>query len=80
MPVFLSFDKCKHLLIQKYCSKLIISYYLTNLRKMSGKETKSEEKKPVLIKNATDLQRLKLEKLMKNPVSRIISFLSNILR
>lgn len=28
-----------------------------------------EEKKPVVIKNATDLQRLKLEKLMKNPVT-----------
>lgn len=35
---------------------------------MSDKESKSEEKKPVVIKNATDLQRLKLEKLMKNPV------------
>ncbi|KAL0838747.1 hypothetical protein ABMA28_016801 [Loxostege sticticalis] len=39
---------------------------------MSGKETKSEEKKPVLIKNATDLQRLKLEKLMKNPEKPIV--------
>lgn len=35
---------------------------------MSIKESKNEEKKPILIKNATDLQRLKLEKLMKNPV------------
>lgn len=35
---------------------------------MSEKEAKIEEKKPILIKNATDLQRLKLEKLMKNPV------------
>lgn len=36
---------------------------------MSDKESNSSEKKPVVIKNATDLQRLKLEKLMKNPVS-----------
>lgn len=35
---------------------------------MSDKESKNKEKKPVVIKNATDLQRLKLEKLMKNPV------------
>lgn len=34
---------------------------------MSNKD--KEEKKPIVIKNATDLQRLKLEKLMKNPVS-----------
>ncbi|CAH0564057.1 unnamed protein product [Brassicogethes aeneus] len=27
----------------------------------------SEEKKPIIIRNSTDLQRLKLEKLMKNP-------------
>lgn len=42
---------------------------------MSNKITSDsdEEKKPVLIKNATDLQRLKLEKLMKNPVSKIIN-------
>ncbi|CAH0715458.1 unnamed protein product, partial [Brenthis ino] len=37
---------------------------------MSDKE--SEEKKPVVIKNATDLQRLKLEKLMKNPDKPVI--------
>lgn len=36
---------------------------------MSNKESLKEEKKPIVIKNATDLQRLKLEKLMKNPVS-----------
>lgn len=36
---------------------------------MSDKKESSEEKKPIVIKNATDLQRLKLEKLMKNPVS-----------
>lgn len=38
---------------------------------MSSKTKKSdeEEKKPVVIKNATDIQRLKLEKLMRNPVS-----------
>ena len=35
-----------------------------------GSDTESKsEKKPIVIKNATDLQRLKLEKLMKNPVS-----------
>lgn len=28
-----------------------------------------EEEKPVVAKNAIDLQRLKLQKLMKNPVS-----------
>lgn len=33
-----------------------------------SKEAGDEEKKPIVIKNATDLQRLKLEKLMKNPV------------
>lgn len=27
-----------------------------------------DERKPVVIRNTTDLQRLKLEKLMKNPV------------
>ncbi|XP_041979210.1 PRKR-interacting protein 1 homolog [Aricia agestis] len=32
----------------------------------------SEEKKPVTIKNATDLQRLKLEKLMKNPDKPVV--------
>lgn len=30
-----------------------------------------EEKVIVKVKNATDLQRLKLEKLMKNPVSLV---------
>ncbi|KPI95598.1 PREDICTED: PRKR-interacting protein 1 homolog [Papilio xuthus] len=34
---------------------------------MSDKKESKEEKKPIVIKNATDLQRLKLEKLMKNP-------------
>lgn len=38
---------------------------------MSDKDT-TEEKKPVVIKNATDIQRLKLEKLMKNPVIFIL--------
>lgn len=28
------------------------------------------EEKPIVIRNTTDLQRLKLEKLMKNPVSK----------
>ncbi|XP_026327468.1 PRKR-interacting protein 1 homolog [Hyposmocoma kahamanoa] len=39
---------------------------------MSDKESKNEEKKPIVIKNATDLQRLKLEKLMKNPEKPVI--------
>lgn len=38
---------------------------------MSDKDT-TEEKKPVVIKNATDIQRLKLEKLMKNPDKPVI--------
>ncbi|KAJ8731284.1 hypothetical protein PYW07_004448 [Mythimna separata] len=38
---------------------------------MSDSETKSE-KKPIVIKNATDLQRLKLEKLMKNPDKPVV--------
>lgn len=40
----------------------------------SGKDKieEKDEKKPVVIRNATDLQRLRLEKLMKNPVSRKI--------
>ncbi|XP_023938497.2 PRKR-interacting protein 1 homolog [Bicyclus anynana] len=36
------------------------------------KEGGDEEKKPVVIKNATDLQRLKLEKLMKNPDKPVV--------
>lgn len=33
-------------------------------------DSESEEKpKPIIIRNTTDLQRLKLEKLMQNPVS-----------
>lgn len=44
--------------------------------KMSDPESKSEEKKLIKIKNATDLQRLKLEKLMKNPVSASFFFSS----
>ncbi|CAH0398288.1 unnamed protein product [Chilo suppressalis] len=39
---------------------------------MSDKESKAEEKKPIIIKNATDLQRLKLEKLMKNPEKPVV--------
>lgn len=38
----------------------------------NGEKEPAEEKKPIIIKNATDLQRLKLEKLMKNPVSNIL--------
>lgn len=46
---------------------------------MSDKESKNEEKKPIVIKNATDLQRLKLEKLMKNPVFIVSNILCNFL-
>ncbi|XP_075977584.1 PRKR-interacting protein 1 homolog [Anticarsia gemmatalis] len=38
---------------------------------MSDTESKTE-KKPIVIKNATDLQRLKLEKLMKNPDKPVV--------
>lgn len=34
-----------------------------------------EERKPVIIRNSTDLQRLKLEKLMNNPVSNNFFFI-----
>ncbi|KPJ08527.1 PRKR-interacting protein 1-like [Papilio machaon] len=39
---------------------------------MSDKKESNEEKKPIVIKNATDLQRLKLEKLMKNPDKPVV--------
>ncbi|XP_049873140.1 PRKR-interacting protein 1 homolog [Pectinophora gossypiella] len=39
---------------------------------MSDEESKTEEKKPIIIKNATDLQRLKLNKLMKNPEKPVV--------
>ncbi|XP_063624180.1 PRKR-interacting protein 1 homolog [Cydia splendana] len=39
---------------------------------MDDKEAKKEEKKPIVVKNATDLQRLKLEKLMKNPEKPVV--------
>lgn len=32
-------------------------------------EEKETKEKPIIVRNTTDLQRLKLEKLMKNPVS-----------
>lgn len=35
--------------------------------KKSRDENKTEER-PIVVRNTTDLQRLKLEKLMKNPV------------
>lgn len=38
--------------------------------KMESEEDK-EIKKPIIIRNSVDLQRLKLEKLMANPVSNI---------
>lgn len=39
---------------------------------MSKNKSDSEnegKEKPIIVRNTTDLQRLKLEKLMKNPVS-----------
>lgn len=37
---------------------------------MSGRAKGEEnEAPPIIVKNTTDLQRLRLEKLMKNPVS-----------
>ncbi|CAG4971635.1 unnamed protein product [Colias eurytheme] len=39
---------------------------------MSEKENDKEEKKPIIIKDATDLQRLRLEKLMKNPEKPVL--------
>lgn len=38
------------------------------MNKTKEKENDKEEKKPIIVRNTTDLQRLKLEKLMKNPV------------
>lgn len=35
---------------------------------------KGEEKQVTVVRSATDLQRLKLEKLMKNPVSLFFFF------
>lgn len=32
-------------------------------------EQNKQEKKPIIVRNSVDLQRLKLEKLMANPVS-----------
>lgn len=39
-----------------------------------GKPKKDNEEKPQIPKTASDLQRLKLEKLMKNPVSCQVLF------
>lgn len=36
---------------------------------MCDDKKERSEKKPIVVKNATDLQRLRLEKLMKNPVN-----------
>lgn len=36
-----------------------------NMKKAEDKQ----EKKPIIVRNSVDLQRLKLEKLMANPVS-----------
>ncbi|VEN46346.1 unnamed protein product [Callosobruchus maculatus] len=40
--------------------------------KKSEKSDNEEEKTPVVIRNSTDLQRMKLEKLMKNPEKPVI--------
>lgn len=42
---------------------------------MSDVEESGENNKPVIVRNLTDLQRLKLEKLMKNPVSGIVQII-----
>ncbi|CAK1551157.1 unnamed protein product [Leptosia nina] len=39
---------------------------------MSDKKGVKEEKKPVVVKDATDLQRFRLEKLMKNPEKPVL--------
>lgn len=41
-----------------------------------GDEEKEPKEKPIIVRNTTDLQRLKLEKLMKNPVSYIYTNLN----
>lgn len=38
--------------------------------------SKKTEKKPIIIRNSLDLQRLKLEKLMANPVGKLIQFIN----
>lgn len=40
----------------------------------SDEENSKEKRKHIVIKNSTDLQRMKLEKLMKNPVSIVYVF------
>ncbi|XP_019876258.1 PRKR-interacting protein 1 homolog [Aethina tumida] len=42
------------------------------MNKTKEKENDKEEKKPIIVRNTTDLQRLKLEKLMKNPEKPVI--------
>lgn len=37
--------------------------------KEKPKKKRADDEKPVIVKNTADLQRLKIEKLMKNPVS-----------
>ncbi|XP_047503214.1 PRKR-interacting protein 1 homolog [Pieris napi] len=39
---------------------------------MDVKDGDKEEKKPIVVKDATDLQRLRLEKLMKNPEKPVL--------
>lgn len=39
--------------------------------KNSGSEEEEEKQKPIVVRNTTDLQRLKLEKLMQNPVGEL---------
>lgn len=45
---------------------------INNKKKDDKKKEKKEFEKPIVAKTNVDLQRLKLEKLMKNPVSSII--------
>lgn len=39
---------------------------------IKGEDENVQKEKPIVIRNSTDLQRIKLEKLMKNPVSNLI--------
>ena len=40
-------------------------------KEKKNRDDKDKEEKPIVAKTASDLQRLKLQKLMKNPVSEI---------
>lgn len=46
----------------------------------NGKEENKNEDRPVVVRNTTDLQRLKLEKLMKNPVRKCVNLICHLLK